>query len=67
MRDEITNTSKTTKGYTRTTAKSYLEEMICEPCRTFEHVPWVPNTQVSQDNSLHTNHEYYTNKNYTCL
>ena len=47
------------KQNTRITKASYLAVRTCEPCSTFKHVIRVPYTQVSPDNSLHTNTHAY--------
>ena len=41
--------------------------MTCEPCSTFKHASWEPNTQVSLNNPLHTNNEDNTNAHYEYL
>ena len=63
IRHKVTNKSKITKTYTRTSATSYQEVNLC----TFKHILWSPNIQVSLDNSLHTNNEYNTITHYTYL
>ena len=44
-----------------TVTTSLQNAKTCEPCSFFKHVLWMPNIQVSLENSLRTNNEYNTN------
>lgn len=39
----------------KTITTLYLQVNTCEPCIISKHVLWLPNIQVSPDNTLHKN------------
>lgn len=63
----VTNESRTTKKYTRTSIKSYLWGKIWEPFSTSKQVLRPPNPHVLIENSFDINNEYNTNTHYTHL
>ena len=59
-------TRKQKQKHTQGQLKVILRQELLN-LRTYKHVLWVPNTQVSLDNALYTNNECNTNTYYTYL